>query len=219
MTGIGRMGMSLRLSIKAFKDLGDPWRASVTYILILVNLTVFIILNIILGEYGYIDGGNIYLYTFGQVNSLILRGEALYQLFTSIFIHITPIHILMNMSALWFFGRYVEKAYNSIPYIILYITSGLLGNILTLALGPNIISAGASGSVFGVLGAYVAIFRGDPRLYVVVLLYAILILLSSSGPAANPAAHLGGFIAGLILGRLLIALKERSSREEFYWIY
>ena len=147
------------------------------------------------------------------MNALILEGKALYQLFTSLFIHINPVHILMNMLALWFFGRYVERYYNSLPYLSIYLASGLTGNLLTLSLGPNIISAGASGCIFGVLGAYVALFKGDPRLYTTVFLYAIAVLLFSSGPTANPMAHIGGFIVGLGMGRLIITLKRRTRRE------
>ena len=192
------------------------WTAPVTMALISVNLAVFLFLNILLGDYGYIDGNGRYLYTFGQVNAFILHGEALYQLFTSLFVHIHPLHIFMNMFALWYFGRYVEQSYNSLPFLLLYLASGVIGNILTLGLGPTIISAGASGSVFGVLGAYVILFRGDPKLYALSLLYALLVLIFSSGPKVNPAAHFGGFIVGLILGRLIITLKRRAVMKGSY---
>ncbi len=177
-----------------------------TKILLVSNISVFLVLNVYLGYYGVIDER--VLEAFGQVNSYILQGSHLYQIFTSMFVHMDPIHLLMNMFALWYFGRYVEGYYRSTPFLITYIVSGIAGNAFTLLLGPSLTSAGASGSIFGILGAYTASFRGDPRAYATALTYAVLILLISLGPRVNPIAHLVGFLGGLALGFLFLSLNR-----------
>ncbi len=179
-----------------------------TRILLVSNISVFIILNVYLGYYGIIDDR--VLEAFGQVNSYVLRGSHLYQVFTSMFVHIDPVHLLMNMFALWYFGRYVEEYYHSTPFIVIYIASGIIGNVFTLFLGPGLTSAGASGAMFGVLGAYTASFRGNPRAYATALTYAVLILIISLGPRVNPMAHMAGFLGGLFLGLLFYYLTKNE---------
>src|SRR5207245_5631991 len=118
------------------------------------------------------------------------------------FVHFDLLHIGFNMYALYYFGRLNEVAYNRGEYLTIYLGAGLLGNALSLVLIPlDIQTGGASGAIFGLIGAYVARNRSGPGM-ALALVYAIFIFLASSGPGVNIYAHLFGFVGGFALGLL-----------------
>ena len=82
-----------------------------------------------------------------------------WRLFTSMFLHFGIIHIGFNMWVLWNVGRLVERLVGNFGFALLYVVSGLLGSVASLAWNPTTISAGASGAVFGVVGALIGFYR------------------------------------------------------------
>lgn len=84
-----------------------------------------------------------FLYALAQVNYLVISGEALYQLVTSIFVHAFSIHLVWNMLSLWYFGRELEKLSVSVLFLAIFLISGIIAHMASLSLGPAII-AGAS---------------------------------------------------------------------------
>lgn len=123
----------------------------VTYTIIILNILVYLIE--IIKSRNLID---INIYTLIQmgakVNILINRGE-IYRLITSTFLHGGIMHILFNMSALNIIGKEVEYIYGSKKYILIYILSALSGSLFSYLFNPNSVSVGASGAIFGLLGA------------------------------------------------------------------
>lgn len=146
-----------------------------------------------------------------QVNPLVAVGE-LWRLVAAMFLHIGLQHILFNGWALFSVGREVEAMYGSLWFTVIYLLAGLAGNIAYYWLGDSVLSAGASGAVFGLIGAEAAFFLrnrelfgklGSQRLGNLGVLIAINLVFGFTVPGINNIAHLGGLIMGFGLGLLL----------------
>ena len=177
-----------------------------TYILIALNLAVYVYTSIIGNN--FIETSDSVITVYGQVNALVYEG-AYWQLFTAIFIHADLLHLFGNMFFLLIFGLRAEELFSTPEYFLIYLLSGLTGNLLTLLLGPQLVSVGASGAIFGMFGA-VAIYvrRAIGQSILSALMYAFFLLMISWGPNVNFLAHLGGLVAGLLIGYLL-AVKRK----------
>jgi len=141
-----------------------------------------------------------------------------WRLFTAMFLHFGIQHIVNNMLLLYCAGEVLEYKVGRIKYLLLYLISGLAGNVVSLYLylraGDYVVSAGASGAVFGVFGGLLALCikergRGesiDPRRLAIAVLLALVMGFRSTG--TNNAAHLVGVVAGFMLGMLFIRRKR-----------
>lgn len=109
-----------------------------TYLLIALNVAMYAYTSVISGDFMQ-TGLNVIL-VYGQVNSFVLRGWY-WQLFTSMFIHVSILHLLGNMLFLLMFGLRAEGLFSVEEYLIIYFLSGLAGNLLTLLFGLSMISA------------------------------------------------------------------------------
>ena len=131
-----------------------------TYILIGLNVAIYI--------YGAIVGGNAFttpdsvVYQWGQVNLYVFQG-AYWQLFTSIFVHATIVHLVGNMLFLLIFGLRGEEMFSLPEFLTIYLVGGLVGNALSLLFGPIFVSVGASGAIFSLFGACVIYGRRSVR--------------------------------------------------------
>jgi membrane associated rhomboid family serine protease len=140
---------------------------------------------------------------------LILEGE-FWRLFTSMFLHIGLAHLAFNAYALFIFGLEMERIYGPDRFIVIYILSGLFGNLVSFASrGPNMFSAGASGAIFGIIGMNLAYFLlhreafgqfGRQRLMNTVFIIGINLFFGFTVPGIDNLAHMGGLIAGFALG-------------------
>lgn len=156
-------------------------------------------------------------------------GNVYLTLFTSMFLHGGFLHIASNMIYLWVFGDNVEDAFGHVGYTIFYLLCGLIAGLVQVAIAPSstIPSVGASGAIAGVLGAYLVIF-GSARVRTLVFLGPIILLpripallligfwfitqlISGIGALTDRTqqtggvafwAHIGGFVAGLVLALL-----------------
>ncbi len=149
----------------------------------------------------------------------ILKGKYIWTFLTSMFMHVGPIHLFVNMISLFFVGSLVERIVGRKRYLNFYLIAGLLGGIFFVLfyflagnLNINVPAVGASGALFGLIGLLM-LLTPNLRVYVmfipipIKLKYAapgmlvILWLISVAGniPIGN-TAHLGGLITGLIYG-------------------
>jgi membrane associated rhomboid family serine protease len=180
----------------------------VTFILIAVNVAVYVYTAILSGDFMVIS--NPVLEMYGQSNLLVYEG-AVWQLFTSLFIHANIVHIAGNMIFLLIFGLRAEEMFDTEQYLLIYFLSGLAGNLLTLVYGPDMISVGASGAIFGIFGAVTVYARRSLGQSIVgALLFAFFLLLINIGPEVNILAHVGGLGAGLVIGYVLGTLRQRK---------
>ncbi|MBO8139732.1 MAG: rhomboid family intramembrane serine protease [Thermosipho sp. (in: Bacteria)] len=146
---------------------------------------------------------------FGAQYGPLVSGGHWYRLITSMFVHGGFIHLLFNMYALYFLGRIVEGVYGTDKFLGFYFLSGLMGNIGTQIFYYKSLSVGASGAIFGLVGVlFAAGFRKDTpyalkpltgtALLPMILINVIFGLMP--GTNINNAAHLGGFLTGMVLG-------------------
>ncbi len=130
---------------------------------------------------------------------------AYWELLTSAFLHIEPWHIAANMLSLYLFGPQVERVLGRLRFLVVYLVSGLTGSAVVFWLaGPNGITLGASGAIFGLLGAFVVLAhktRGDVR--PVLGLLAINVVLTFTIPNISWQGHLGGLLGGLAVTAVL----------------
>jgi rhomboid protease GluP len=189
-----------------------------TYILIAVNVAVYV--------YTSITGGNFLstnynmLIQYGQINELVLSGYY-YQLLTSMFIHADLAHIVGNMLFLFIFGLRGEEMFSLPEYLSIYFLGGLTGNMLSLLLLPSTtVSVGASGAIFALFGAAVIYARRSFRQSIIgALIYAFFLLFLSSGIGVNNFAHIGGLVTGLAIGYVLATRRKPKLQYNFSYSY
>jgi rhomboid protease GluP len=143
---------------------------------------------------------------------LTLAGQW-WRLLSSVFLHIGIFHLAVNMWCLWNLGELAERIYGRAAFLALYIAAGVTGAIVSLAWHPFAVSAGASGAVFGLAGALIVTFWFGhlplPRHHIQITLGSLLafagynLLFGFITPGIGNAAHVGGLLAGLVLGFLL----------------
>lgn len=123
-----------------------------------------------------------------------------WRLFTSGFLHLGPIHLLLNMVALWVVGRDLELLLGRLRFSVLYVLSLFGGGISVFMFGDRTIPvAGASGAIFGLLGAIVVVIirlRLDPRRALIVV--GLNIVISVTVPGISLLGHLGGLMVGAL---------------------
>ena len=152
---------------------------------------------------------------------LILDGEW-YRLFTSMFLHFGIYHLVNNMAVLLFMGDMVEKAVGHWKYLMIYLGSGLVGNLLSLYMDiqsqSNIVSAGASGAIYGIIGGvFVLMIKNKKQVREIVirrLVFVIVVTIYYGSQAAqiDNAAHVGGLIGGIVLTVLFTVHKKTTYR-------
>lgn len=187
--------------VKIFKEY------PVTMILISINVIIFIITAIL--SKSIIDINTIVLIECGaKVNYLINKGQ-IFRLLTAAFLHGGIMHILFNMYSLYIVGTVVEKIYGWKKYISIYILSALTSSILSYMLAPMTISVGASGAIFGILGAFLYfaikerkhLQRGTLGNIIAVIVLNLYIGFTST--SIDNLGHIGGFLGGFILSIFL----------------
>ena len=149
-------------------------------------------------------------------------GGQWWRLFTSLFVHIGFLHLLYNMLALVPAGRNLERLVGSLNFLLIYVVAGLGGSLWALYWSPLILSAGASGAVFGVYGALGAVVlvraRAMPPELVAslkksVIAFVLYNAVYSLRPGISLAAHAGGLVVGFACG-ILVARPGPSDEAE-----
>lgn len=180
--------------------------AVVTKTLVALNVGIYLLE---LGLGGTINGTDNRIYREGVLYGPLVADGEWWRLFTSMFLHYGPIHLLFNMLALWWFGAAVENVLGRGRYLLLYLVSGLAGSAGALIMSPNALTVGASGAIFGILGAAFVLERqrtyvlGGGAGAIIVLNLVFTFALGINGPISI-GGHLGG-LAGGALGTLALS--------------
>jgi rhomboid protease GluP len=178
-----------------------------TYVLLALIILVFLAMTAAGGS----ENIRVLILFGANVNSLIAAGQV-WRLLTSMFLHIGYLHLFFNGYALYIFGIQVERLYGSPRFLAIYLLAGLYGSLVSFAFGPPGLSAGASGALFGLLGAMLAFFRrhretfgtwGRRQLVNLLVLAGINLVISITVPGIDILAHLGGLVSGAVLGWVL----------------
>ena len=124
-----------------------------------------------------------------------------WRLITAAFLHYGPIHLGLNMLALYWFGPVLEQIIGRWRYLLLYLVAGLAGSAGALYVSPNDITVGASGAIFGVLGALLVLERrgmissGGQILMLIILN----LIFTVAVPGISIGGHIGGLAGGIVL--------------------
>ena len=189
----------------------------VTIALIAANVGVFLA-ELALG--GTVDGTGNWIYTHGALFARavyangapagVANGEW-WRLMSAAFLHYGFIHLGLNMLALYWFGPLLERLVGSLRFLLLYLAAGLAGAAGALWLAPNDITVGASGAIFGILGALLVL---EQRKMIssggqILVLIVLNLLLSATLPGISIGGHLGGLVAGIVC--MILYLEFRRS--------
>jgi membrane associated rhomboid family serine protease len=177
--------------------------ALVTKVLVAINVAVYLLE---LGAGGEVNGTGNEIFTKGVLFGPFVADGEYWRLFTAMFLHYGPFHLGMNMLALWWFGAAIEQALGRGRYLLLYLVSGLAGSAGALVFSPDSATVGASGAIFGILGAALVLER--QRTYVLgggaFGIIALNLVITFALPGISIGGHLGG-LAGGSLGVLALS--------------
>jgi len=193
---------------------GRVMAARITGGLIALNVIVYVITLVQGGHSGFNNpGGSLYdkWVLFGP---FVDRGDW-WRLVTAMFLHGFLLHIVFNMVALWFVGRAVELYLGPTRFLLLYFVSGLAGSAGALIQSPTTPVVGASGAIFGILGALLILewqatgrFAGQALTWIVINL----VLNLSYGGNVSIGGHIGGLIGGILVTLSFASWRRGRSR-------
>ena len=159
------------------------------------------------------------LLDFGATSGPLVAEGQYWRLFTAIFVHIGVLHLLFNCVGLFMFGRLLETTYGRKRFLLIYCLSGLAGGVASYNVNSFSIAAGASGAIFGILGALVSVLlinrhilnkTGWQTLLAIAVLTAVNVVFGFTVPGIDKWAHVAGLAAGLALG---LAFAPKYSQE------
>jgi membrane associated rhomboid family serine protease len=206
--------------------LGRP--GSVTTALLVVNVAMFLVETAFSGGGGLASGpDNAKLFQLGALyppaiaqTAVLPEHHQYWRLITAMFLHAGLLHLALNMYALYLFGYLIENAFGTLRFVAIYFVSGFLASVTSFAFGPiGEVGVGASGAIFGLLGAWVAYNyrRRDSPMASANLRGALMIIvlnavLAGLIPQIDWRAHLGGLLSGAIAGALAEGVGPRDIR-------
>ncbi|NLM63025.1 MAG: rhomboid family intramembrane serine protease [Mollicutes bacterium] len=183
----------------------------VTYIIIAINVMLFVAMYILGQGSTHIPT----LISFGASYPDLIRSGEYYRLITSSFLHIGLLHLLFNNYALYIIGPQLESFYGKAKFIIIYLFSAITSTLLSMLFFDGV-SAGASGSIFGLLGAllyfgyHYRIYLGSVIRSQIIPLIIINLLIGFTFSGINNAAHIGGLIGGGLIA-MALGVKYKST--------
>ena len=208
----------------------------VTYAIIAINVLVFIQQLALSPEE---------LHHFFAHYGVVPARLQLTDLFTSLFLHGGFMHLIGNMWFLWIYGDNVEDVLGRVKYLAFYLTCGIAGSLAQVAADPgtSIPNIGASGAIAGVMGAYllkfpharvltliplfVVFFTRELPAYIILIYWFVLQFFAGVGTLAESStgatggiaffAHVGGFLMGMLLIKVLPSREAYWRRPELHW--
>ena len=192
---------------EVFKDKG-PY---ITYVLIAINVLLYV-LPILLGYYNEI------IVRFCMHGPTIRNGEY-YRLITGAFLHGSIIHLFLNCYSLYVIGSQIENFFGRIKYLVIYFVSILLSSLFSMIFNGNIPSIGASGAIFGLMGAllyfgyHYRVYLGSVLKNQLIPIILLNLALGFMLKGVDNFAHIGGLIGGIMISSSL-GVKNKSTTFE-----
>ena len=192
-------------------------KSYITGILIALNVITFLYLEIAGSSQDtlfMVESGAVYA-------PAVLYGEEYYRLLTAVFMHFGIDHIINNMIVLFALGDNLERALGHLKYLVLYLGCGVGSNLISLMLsGPDsgLVSAGASGAIFGVVGGlFAAVLKNkgsleDLNLRQLVVMAALSLYLGFTESGVDNVAHIAGLLLGILFGMIVYRKPKKRCR-------
>lgn len=180
----------------------------ITYWLIAVNVILYVV-PILFGQYN--DLINNY-----SVWGPAIREGQIYRLFTGMFLHGGLVHLLFNCYALYVIGSQVESFLGKFKFLVIYLVAGISGALFSMIFGGNYASIGASGAIFGLMGALVyfgyhyRVYLGNVVKSQIIPLIVLNLALGFFVTGIDNFAHIGGLIGGTLMS-IALGVKDKSS--------
>lgn len=196
--------------------------AYVTFALLAANIIYFIYLEVA----GSTEDTGFMIRNGAMYAPLVTELGEYYRLFTSMFMHFGVSHIANNMLILLVLGDNLERALGKVKYFIFYIACGAGANVVSMWFdlkgGAHVVSAGASGAIFGIVGGLlyaVMINKGQledlsTRQLVMLIIFSLYLGFSSSG--VDNVAHVAGIVIGIILASLMYRKPKRITKTDMW---
>lgn len=196
----------------------DAYRPFFTYILMIIQVAVFFWLE----THGGSTNTTTLIKYGAKFNPYIYEGEW-WRFFTPIFLHIGYMHIAMNTLALYYLGISVESIYGNARFLFIYIFAGFTGCIASF-LFSSTLSAGASGAIFGCLGALLYISTIKPKAFFrsmgvnVLVVLAINLAMGFTTTGIDNAGHIGGLAGGFLAAGIVFLPKIKKPKRQFLFL-
>ena len=196
---------------KKFEKIFSKKKLVVTYLIMLICILMYVLV-VFMGA-----SNKAYLLLGANLKSLVKSGQ-IYRLITYAFLHGGLVHLITNMYSLYIIGSQIENNYGKLKFIFIYLVSALTGGLLS-AIFNNNISIGASGAIFGLLGALVY-FGFHFRLYLsdalktrIIPVILINLLIGFMVTGIDNACHIGGLIGGY-LAAMAVGIPEVENKKD-----
>jgi membrane associated rhomboid family serine protease len=182
----------------------------VTTVLIGINVGIYFLQ---LADGASVNASSGWIYVHGALYGPLVAQGDWYRLITAAFLHYGPIHLGLNMLGLWWIGRPLEDYLGPVRYLLLYLVSGLAGSAGALIMDPTVPTVGASGAVYGILGAAIVLERQGTYVLggLALPLFIVNIAFSFAVPGISIGGHLGGAAGGALAILALTQLGKRSA--------
>jgi len=185
----------------------------------------FIVVAVIFYVLGFLGLEEDLVRWFAQINALITEGEW-WRIFTVVLLHGSITHILFNMWALWVLGPQIERGVGTWPFVSLFLASAGVGGVFAYYLGgPRDIAVGASGAIFGLFGIWLSwalhrrnTIQGRALLGQLVFLLLINAAIPFLFRTVSWQAHLGGLIAGFVIGEIWSRMRGPNAQSMRAWV-
>jgi membrane associated rhomboid family serine protease len=188
-----------------------PYRPPVTTAILALNILVFAAM--VFTGVSAMEPRNLQLLKWGADFGPLTLDRQPWRVLTSTYVHIGLWHLAVNMWSLWQLGRLAERIFGRLAYALVYTATGIAASLVSLLWNPMRISAGASGALFGIVGALIAaLYLGKlpfPKPAVqrilknLVVVVVVNLLFGAGAGFIDNSAHIGGLIAGLAIGAVL----------------
>jgi membrane associated rhomboid family serine protease len=199
---------------------GTPW---ITPLIVILNAVLYVVMVVATKKLGGFSLQEL-LNWGANFGPLTVNGQW-WRLFAALFVHFSVLHLLVNMWALWNVGRLSERLFGRGTFLFLYIATGLIASLTSIAWDPSLTSVGASGAIFGIFGTFLAFLSRQrhqiPRAvlrrhWISTSAFVLFNLVNGAiQPGIDNAAHVGGLLAGFALGFMLARPLDRELRKRF----
>jgi rhomboid protease GluP len=204
--------------VEMFKFLIPKEPHYVTSIILDLNIVVFVIMTI--SGVHMISPNGLELLEWGANRRAETTGGDWWRLITSMFMHGGVMHLILNIYGLILASLFIEPVLGSVRYAIIYLVSGIFGSIASIVWYENTISVGASGAIFGLCGAVLALiftglFAKEGRKAILILFgpYVAINLLMGLAGGIDNAAHIGGLLSGAVVALILYKTMRTEATE------
>jgi membrane associated rhomboid family serine protease len=207
-----QLGMEMEYQERLLRE---PPKSIATLTLVVANVAVFIAAALA-GAGWFIPNPTVDIAAGSNLGPLTTHGEW-WRLITALFVHFGLAHLLFNMWALAAFGALSERLLGITSFLLVYFVSGVAANLACITLRPSIDAAGASGAIFGILGALLVMYWRNKRMLpfaavrsertAVIVFTGLALLGGFLHKGVDNGAHLAGLFTGLLLGLTLSKVK------------